>query len=203
MEIIIFRLVSKLKGFNIMAEIQKELIIKAAEQYGFNLEFKTSKKLEETGFVCELNEILPFGNSTVEVDLIARKQFSYLHLIIECKGADEDTILLLVKGSNNRIKNDKPAQYDSRYTIGNVIQIPMFEINTKSAAHTITGDFFRKAEENKKEVVLKKTSKNDDRTKFYKAQQQILAAIEAYSKKLVAEEDIQHVVPLIVTNADI
>ena len=109
----------------------KKQIIKTAEQYGFNLEFKTCKKLEEAEFACKLNEILLTEDSSIEVDLIAQNR--KLHLIVECKGASKDTALVLVKGAENRITGDQAHDLSTRYTL-NDYKIPIFRIDTHLVA---------------------------------------------------------------------
>jgi len=67
---------------------------------------------------------------------------------------------------------------------------------------TFTGDFFHK--DNKG---LKKTSNNDSENNFYKAQQQITDAVCAVVKNnegiAATEETPNHLIPLIITNAQI
>ncbi len=182
----------------------KELTLDTANQYGFNLEFKTNKTLDEKGYNCLMNETFPTKDGFVEIDVIAKDAIH--HLLIECKGASKDTILLLTKAATNRIAKDKIGH--TRYNVNNGdYRMPIFNIGTDQAIYTNSGDFFHIKKDGSSPESINKASKNDAQNNFYKAQKQLLAAITAYSNANPLDTTNQvhstYIVPLIVTNAQI
>ncbi|HFK5876199.1 TPA: hypothetical protein ACGYSL_000058 [Legionella pneumophila] len=49
----------------------KKLILDAANRYGFNLEFRTKKVLEEKNFSVLMNQLMKSGDEFVEIDIRA------------------------------------------------------------------------------------------------------------------------------------
>jgi len=111
----------------------KELVKQAAEKYGFNLEFKTKKILEENQYQVDLNVPL---TGDIEVDVKASK-YKHMQLIIECKGADPTSCLILVKEA-------KKEHYNSRrHIIAHTnFAIAQYKPHPDSEFYTFTGDFF-------------------------------------------------------------
>lgn len=167
----------------------EELVKIAANRYGFNLEFKTKSILEKNGFITKHNNLMKLNDETLEIDLIANK-YPDRHFIIECKGTDSSSVLILVKES---------AEQDS---VTNIMRHKIEGTNYRIVGYeppsfcTFTGDFF-----NNSAKELKKASRNDDENNFYKAQLQITDAISAF----INDESlgVSHIIPVIVTNARI
>lgn len=164
-------------------------VINAANKYGFNLEFKTKDKFEENGFITRHNILMRLGDSLLEVDLIA-SAYTDRHFIIECKGTDSSSSLILVKESDGQ---DNVASMMRHCISGTNFRLIGYE---SSSFCSFTGDFFHY---NGKE--LKKASRNDDDNNFYKAQLQIIDAICAFAQN--ESKNISHIIPVIVTNANI
>ena len=176
--------------------VTQDLIKKAAERYGYNLEFKAKKILEELNFRTDLNRTSTLDQELIETDIIAIGGFNNdLHLIIECKGIAQGSCLLLIKETK---KYEHVSEGKTRFDIDNSkYKIPLYK-STEEIQYTFTGDFFIN---NTKE--LKKISKDDSQNNFYKAQQQIINSILAYSRIPEVNEPTDYIVPLIVTNAEI
>lgn len=184
-----------------------ELIKKTAEKYGFNLEFRTSKILEKDSYASLLNKVIQHGSKLTEIDVLATKYNEGLHLVVECKGANNNSLLILVKSSNSTLNEYKNSHTNAtRYIIDDSeYRIPIAPINKSPSdpIYTITGDFFQMNDSK----TLKKYSKNDEGNNFYKAQQQIIEAIDVYSKEPIknpeGDQRKDYIVPLIVTNSEI
>lgn len=167
----------------------EELVKIAANKYGFNLEFKTKDIFEKNGFLTKHNNLLKLKDKLLEVDLIANK-YADRHFIVECKGTDSSSSLILVKESSEQDNTTSLMRHvieDTNYRL----------IGYESPAFcTFTGDFF-----NKTSKELKKASRNDDDNNFYKAQSQIIDVISAFLKN--DSLGVSHIIPMIVTNAKI
>jgi hypothetical protein len=187
-----------------------ELVKQAAERYGFNLEFKTKKILEENKYQVDLNVPLTGGT---EVDVKASK-YQTVQILIECKGTDPTSCLVLIKEAKGEYYNTR------RHIIAHTnFAISQYKPDPKAEFYTFTGDFFKKT--NKTE--LTKTAINDDNNNFYKAQIQIMEALNAIARRMASKnrlkqlmnnqnggdldirehEELVYLVPIIVTNASI
>ncbi|CAM3008167.1 hypothetical protein [Legionella worsleiensis] len=169
--------------------IDEELVKTAANKYGFNLEFKTKSIFEKNGFCTKHNVLVKLNDESLEIDLLANKYVDR-HFIIECKGTDSSSALILVKES---VEQDNMADMRRRNIEGTNFRLVGFEGENFC---TFTGDFFNN---NTKE--LKKSSRNDDENNFYKAQLQINDAISAFIQS--ASSGVSYITPVIVTNASI
>jgi len=181
-------------------------IVAAAEKSGFNLEFKANDIISNAGFNTELNHVLIHDNQNKEIDIIAEYK-NKCHLVVECKGSGNNSILIAVKASTERYENDKKllGNFYINPNSQTIIRLETFDIANAAEHYTITGDFFT-WKSNKK--LLNKASKNDDMNNFYKAQRQILDALIAYKWKLSQATNKQHrerhsLIPLIITNVPI
>lgn len=184
---------------------RRQTIIRTAERYGFNLEFKVQKILQDKEFHVEQNKSISHNSSNIEIDVVAREKNSYLHLLIECKGAAKDSALILIKSPDNIFKN---CQFESNIYFSikenDDYCIPKINLSETDAPFcSNTGDFFTGNGD-----CLKRCSKNSDKSNFYKAQQQILEAIKAYTNKIPTENEegdssTNFLIPIIVTNAEI
>ncbi|ADG25964.1 TPA: hypothetical protein JBA76_08655 [Legionella pneumophila subsp. pneumophila] len=161
-----------------------DLIQNAADKYGFNIEFKTKKIFQELELDAEVNSIF----NGIEIDLVSPSHKP--KFIIECKGAQADTILVLIKESNDKAYTKHKVIKDSKYGI------PYYSMGP-SIFTTFTGDFFTKSKNE-----LKRISKNDNQNNFYKALDQITKAVAACTKQPL-DSEMKYLYPLIVTNADI
>jgi hypothetical protein len=185
----------------------KELVKQTAEKYGFNLEFKTKKILEANQYQVDLNIPLPDGT---EVDIKAGK-YQHMQILIECKGTDPSSCLIL-------IKEPKQEYYNSRrHIIAHThYAIAQYKPAAESDFYTFTGDFFNLKPNNKE---LKKSSTSDDNNNFYKAQLQIIEALNGISIRESAKNRLKaslgennqgnytrnnrcFLIPIIVTNAN-
>ena len=168
----------------------KELIRNAACEYGFNLEFRTKAIFEQNNYTTESNKLIRDAERIIEIDVIAEKDSNHI-FIVECKGANKDSHLILIK------EPQEDQQYFSRNVIANSnYRITGVESSKKDMFCTFTGDFFHHQQQK-----LKKTSKNDSENNFYKAQAQLLEAVSLMAKK--DSKYVSHVSPIIVTNAKI
>lgn len=79
----------------------EDLVKIAANKYGFNLEFKTKNIFEKNGFVTKHNILMKLNEELLEIDLIANKYVDR-HFIVECKGTDSSSCLILVKESTEQ-----------------------------------------------------------------------------------------------------
>lgn len=170
-----------------------ELVINAAEKYGFNLEFKTKNLFEMKGYLTEINKLYYYEGEPLELDVQAK-----LHdrlFLVECKGTASNSMLILVKDPDN-----SELLYSRRSIENHNSRIMGF--GGAGRFCTFTGDFFTKEQHH-----LKKLSKNDTENNFYKAQTQISNALCAVSSTIQnssnAENKPIHIMPLIVTNAQI
>ncbi|HAU2429474.1 TPA: hypothetical protein JBL05_13140, partial [Legionella pneumophila] len=146
-----------------------KLILDAANSYGFNLEFRAKKILEEKSFSVLMNQLIKNGDEFVEIDIKAA-QYQGREWLIECKGAANSSYLILIKEDNS---ND-PKLYNTRRHVikDSNYRVAQFKPDENQCFFTFTGDFF-----NKTGNQLKKASKNDFENNFFKAQNQILSAI--------------------------
>lgn len=168
-----------------------ENIIKAAEVSGFNLEFKTKKILDELNLTCHLNSLYKLNDEIIEIDLVAKNHMNR-HLIIECKGCESGSFLILIKEQQKQIN-----QLSERVNLDNCVRISQFP-SLDNNFITFTGDFY--------DSKYKRKSKDDTKNNFFKAQEQINSAIFAYYKSLTkqkSDSSIQFIFPLIVTNSQI
>lgn len=174
------------------------MIKKAAELYGFNLEFRTKTVLEENDFSTVLNKSYNLGDKQTEIDLVAQDGLD-LHLVIECKGTTKGSCLLLVKEATPS-KNTTNSSNTRLNIDASDYKIPLFQQNGDLC--TFTGDFF--STDTKK---LKKASKDDSQNNFYKAQLQLIEAVLAYSSESIEnpydDQRTDYIIPGIVTNAEI
>jgi hypothetical protein len=152
-----------------------ELAKQAAENYGFNLEFKTKRELEKNQYQVDLNVPLAGG---IEVDVKASK-YKHMQLIIECKGADPTSCLILVKEA-------KKEHYNSRRHIISYsnFAIAQYKPHPDSKFFTFTGDFFHLSKDRKQ---LNKAPRDYEKNNFYKAQTQIIEALNAFSSRMVSK----------------
>ena len=183
-----------------------ELILDAADRYGFNMEFQVKKKILENmhrnneKFDVLLNQLIPNKDDFVEVDVMTLKR-PLGDFVIECKGSSSSSRLILIQEDNAA----NPKEYNTtRHQINgsHYHRIAQFKPDKNQYFFTFTGDFF-----NKQGNQLNKISKNDAENNFFKAQIQILSAIKEISLKEVektdGDEDIIFIVPIIITNAQI
>ncbi|HAT7746931.1 hypothetical protein DM455_12005 [Legionella pneumophila] len=156
-----------------------ELAKQAAEKYGFILEFNTKKELEKNQYQVDLNVPLPGG---IEVDVKASK-YKHMQLIIECKGADPTSCLILVKEA-------KKEHYNSRrHIIAHTnFAIAQYKPHPDSEFFTFTGDFFHLSKDKKQ---LNKAPGDYDKNNFYKAQTQIIEAINAISSQIASKNKLK------------
>ncbi len=168
----------------------EELVKIAANKYGFNLEFKTKSIFEKNGFITKHNYLMKLDDELLEIDLIANKHPDR-HFIIECKGTDSSSSLILVKES---AEQDNVTTLMRHCIEGTNYRLVGYE---SPEFCTFTGDFFNN--NNSKE--LKKASRNEDDNNFYKAQSQIIDAISAFLKN--ESPSVSYIIPVIVTNAKI
>lgn len=150
-----------------MSTSDEDLVIDAAEKYGFNIEFKTKNLFQAKGYTTELNKFYYYEGELLEVDVLAKLN-SRLFLV-ECKGTASNSMLILIKDPDNS------ESIYLRRTIDNY-NSRIMGFGGVGLFCTFTGDFFSR--ENNK---LKKLSKNDTENNFYKAQTQITNAIHAVS----------------------
>jgi hypothetical protein len=109
---------------------------------------------------------MKLNDELLEIDLIANK-YTDRHFIIECKGTDSSSFLILVKESDEQ---DNVTNMMRHCVEGTNYRLVGYELPTFC---TFTGDFFNN---NTKE--LKKASRNDDDNNFYKAQRLCFLAQE-------------------------
>ncbi|HAT1795956.1 TPA: hypothetical protein ACSJUJ_000120 [Legionella pneumophila] len=176
----------------------KKLILDAANRYGFNLEFRTKKVLEEKNFSVLMNQLMKSGDEFVEIDIRAA-QYTGREWLIECKGSSDSSHLILIKEDSS---NDPKSYNTKRHAIQDSnYRIAQFKPDENQYFFTFTGDFFNKTGQQ-----LKKISKNDSENNFFKAQYQILSAIKAISLTDTDKDkskDFPIIIPMIVTNAKI
>lgn len=172
---------------------EEELVKTAANKYGFNLEFKTKCIFEKIGCVTEANKLLRLNDDLLEIDLVATL-YPDRPFIVECKGTDSSSFLILVRESTN-VRSQ--THIIRRHIIsGTNYRLVGYDSSPQTFFCTFTGDFFSY---HTKE--LKKLSKNDEENNFYKAQLQMINAISAFSN--INTKAVSHIIPLIVTNAKI
>lgn len=179
-----------------------QLVTQAAEKYGFNLEFKTKEIFEKNQYQVDLNVPLRDG---IEVDVHASRDQNR-QVLIECKGTDPSSCLILIKDPKKNYKTNRYNIPNSKFAIA------QYKPHAGSDFYTFTGDFF-----NLKNKELKRSSINDENNNFYKAQIQIMEALNAFymseaSRTVLSmfEEDNNNgeseercfLIPMIVTNAD-
>lgn len=161
-----------------------DLIVDAAEKYGFNIEFKSKKIFEELRLSPEVNIRI----NGIEIDLVA--PYHKPRFIVECKGVSANSILILIRDSKDK------SYLNRRNIIGTNYRIPYYPAGIEVI--TFTGDFFAKSQKGDE---LKRTSKHDGQSNFFKAQEQVAMGIAACVKNPL--EDIHYLHPIIVTNAKI
>lgn len=176
----------------------EKLILDAANKYGFNLEFRAKKILEEKNFTVLMNQLIKNEDEFVEVDIKAA-QYQGRDWLIECKGSSSSSYLIMIK----EVGGIDPKMYNTRrHAIkGSNYRIAQFKPDINQYFFTFTGDFF-----NKTGKQLKKASKNDAENNFFKAQNQILSAIKAISLTDTDKNkarDFPIIIPIIITNAKI
>lgn len=160
----------------------KDLVREAAQKYGFNLEFKTKKILEENQYQVDLNVPLTGG---IEVDVKATKD-QHKQVLIECKGTDPTSCLILVKEAKSEYYNSR------RHIIAHTnFAIAQYKPHPESDFYTFTGDFFNLRNKNNKKKELTRNSSTDSNNNFYKAQSQIIEALNAISKPMASENQFQ------------
>ncbi|CAM4458392.1 MAG: hypothetical protein LEGION0403_FIIPPAGN_02791 [Legionella sp.] len=169
----------------------KDLVIIAAEKYGFNLEFKTKNFFQEKGYSTEINKLYYYEGEPLELDVQA--ELDDRIFLVECKGTASNSMLILIKDPD-----DSELLYSRREIGKHNSRIMGFGGTDRFC--TFTGDFF-----SKEQSQLKKLSKNDIENNFYKAQNQISNALCVVSSALtsVTPQYPVHIMPLIVTNAQI
>ncbi|MHA3320699.1 hypothetical protein ACX1FC_05535 [Legionella pneumophila] len=156
-----------------------KLAKQAAENYGFNLEFKTKRELENNKYQVDLNVPLTGG---IEVDVKASKK--NMQLIIECKGADPSSCLILVKEAKNEYYNT------NRHIIAHTnFAIAQYKPHPDSELYTFTGDFFNLIEQKNKDPKLNKAPYGI----FYKAQIQIIEALNAISSPIASVNKLKQI----------
>lgn len=174
--------------------MNKDLILNAASKSGFKLEFETKKIFSEKGFKTEINQSYLYKDVPFEIDIVASYQRPEIHFVVECKGSESTSCLILVKDA---VSNEKMAIARSIFLNSNA-RLVGFNSTTRIPS-SITGDFYRNTDK-----ALIKLSKNDEENNFYKAQQQIKDGILAFYKHIEElNETPYYIVPLIVTNSQI
>ena len=175
----------------------ENLVLDVAEKYGFNLEFKTKNLFAKKGYSTEINKLYKYEEEYLEIDLLASK-FDRV-FVVECKGTASNSALILIKNHEN---DNFDTNIFTRRKIDNYIRIMGF--GGTGCFCTFTGDFLYKEQKG-----FKKASKNDSENNFYKAQQQMTTALHAVATinniKIsdTSQQQIRHLMPLIVTNANI
>lgn len=166
-------------------EIRK--VIEAAQKSGFNLEFKTKKVFEERGDRCTFNQLINFNDNLIEIDITSQALND--HIIVECKGGDPDSYLILIKDASNQSRRSNIKICDNIY----LQQFTYFG----DAPVSFTGDFYNSN--------FNRISKDDSKSNFYKAQEQIANAIPAYSDFITRSisPESSNILPIIVTNTKI
>ncbi|HAT9142988.1 TPA: hypothetical protein JBB62_01980 [Legionella pneumophila subsp. pneumophila] len=176
----------------------EEKITEAAKRYGFNLEFRASEILKKNHYQVALNTVNTVNELPHETDIFAW-DISGLAIAAECKGAEQNSILLAIKETSNKLNSfstENKKFKESEYTLG------QFEPCENNYFFTFSGDFF-KTENNGD---LKKMTRNDDSNNFYKAINQIQASIISASKitfPLIQGNIVKTIIPMIITNSDI
>ncbi|WP_440616220.1 hypothetical protein [Cysteiniphilum sp. 6C5] len=194
-----------------------DIIQDIAIKNGYLLEFEVCQSIDKLINTQEQSEIRMgelIGRDNIEVDIIAA--FYDKNYIIECKGAQEGTNLILVKAPKSICDkdNDTTEGYSSdvvcplvtkkhRLASGRDINYRVLNFNIKdgqSAPYTINGNFHQMKSN-------KCFDSADSRNNFYKAQQQICQTMENFSPIQSIEDDDKPypsiVIPIIATNADI
>lgn len=174
-----------------MSTSDVDLVIKAAEKYGFNLEFKTKNLFQAKGYSTEINKLYQYDGELLELDVQA--ELNDRLFIVECKGTASNSMLILVKDPDNSESLYSRREIDKHSRIMGFGGTGLF--------CTFTGDFFTKEQHQ-----LKKLSKNDTENNFYKAQTQVsnaLCAVSSTIQNRLNSNNTIHIMPLIVTNAQI
>lgn len=173
-------------------------IIEAAKRYGFNLEFRASEVFKAEHYRVELNTVSIVNELPHETDVLGWCT-SGIAIAAECKGTEQNSILLVIKESNNTLNSfstENKGIMGSKYTLG------QFKPPDNNYFFTFSGDFFKTTNNGD----LKKMTRNDDSNNFYKAINQIQASIVAASKidfPLIDGNGVKIIIPMIITNADI
>ncbi|WP_192483570.1 MULTISPECIES: hypothetical protein [Cysteiniphilum] len=194
-----------------------KIIQDIAVKNGYLLEFEVCQSIDKLINKQERSEIRMgelIGRDNIEVDIIAA--FFEKNYMIECKGAQEGTNLILVKAPKSICDkdNDTTKSYSSdvvcqlvtkkhKLASGRDINYRVINFNIKdgqSAPYTINGNFHQMNSN-------KCFDSADSRNNFYKAQQQICQTMENFSPTPLIEGDNKPypsiVIPIIATNADI
>jgi hypothetical protein len=182
-----------------MADITSNMVKEAANKTGFFLEFKAKTILEDNGYNIRFNEELIFNNDSQQIDILAWKT-RFQDVIIECKGAKEGSVLILVKEpESKRIHPGGICNLDIADTGSKLVNTYYhFQVNTWL---TFTGDFYHL----KNDKILTPATKSDIDSNFFKAQQQISKAIGLSAKINKEKESMfpKDITPIILTNATI
>lgn len=174
--------------------MNKASVLKAASKSGFNLEFNTKKIFSEKGLKTEINQLYLYNDTPIEIDVVARCQTPKMYFVVECKGSESTSCLILVKDA---VSNGKTIIARSNF-LDSKARLVGFN-STMPIPSSFTGDFYRN---NSNDLI--KLSKNDQENNFYKAQQQIKDAILSFYQCIEDDaEDFYYIVPLIVTNSQI
>ena len=195
-----------------MDESEKKLVKDIALQNGYLIEFEVSKALnaiDDSSKTISMGHLV--GNNNIEIDVVAA--FYKKHYLIECKGCEKKSFLILVKAPSLMKNNDdnssmrmmnvefgempRPSPNGDGYIFE--YKIFNFNINHKnSAPYTVNGDFHKNGS-------TKKFDTADSRSNLYKAQQQICEAMVNYEPSKFEHDDDQRcsVIPMIVTNSNI
>ncbi len=185
-----------------MPEITSNMVRDAANRTGFSLEFKAKNILEQKNYNTKYNEVLIFDNESQETDIIAWET-KFQDMILECKGAKEGIVLILIKEpESKKLHPSKICNLDISDTGSKLVNTYyQFEKNTWL---TFTGDFYQLKNTQEGKILTTATKNNVD-TNFYKAQLQILKAI-VLNANLNAKYESQFpkdITPIILTNSEI
>ncbi|MCW5589122.1 MAG: hypothetical protein KIT27_05605 [Legionellales bacterium] len=187
-----------------------KLLQEAAKRDGFNLEFLAKEKLNNSGYTVFANKIFIENDSLIETDLIAIDNTSSKNLIIECKGRESDSLLLVVTRSKHDLSEEEKEALDhvSRISLidhfhnGYRFHIPRFDIQEDSAK-VFTGDFFRADKNNGTIKGYTKISKNEDQNNYYKAKLQLAQSVKSFISETEELPGNRYIYPIIVVNSAI
>lgn len=186
-------------------EITSEMILEAANKTGFGLEFKVSQILDNNGYTIKFNEEIRADGHTQQVDILAWKT-RYQELLIECKGAREDSALILIKEPKSKTLNPSKELGNPpiNKTDFKLIQVFYDIEKVTNTWLTFTGDFYHLKKEGKNNI-LNRTPTNIEGGNFYKAQTQLAEAIwiNAQSKNKLESQYQKNISPIIITNSEL
>ena len=96
----------------------EEKIIEAAKRYGFNLEFRASEIFKGSRYQVALNTVNTVNELPHETDIFAW-DISGIAIAAECKGTEQNSILLVIKETSNTLNsffNDNKKFIGSEYS---------------------------------------------------------------------------------------